>query len=98
MARKPKKYEDDDGRVIADMSGISRPGLILPGDTASKPQTQPQQPEERQEDLRPWEDSGMSREDRRAYVWAALKSALLIGIIYVVVFGLIIALMLWFWK
>lgn len=96
MARKPKKYEDDDGRVIADMSGISRPGLLLPGELP--PKSRPQQPEEKEENLRPWEDSGMSREDRRAYIWAALKSALLIGAIYVVAFGLLIVLMLWLWK
>lgn len=99
MARKPKKYEDDDGRVIADMSGISRPGLILPGEPSSRPRPQQPKPqEETEEDLRPWEDSGMSREDRRAYIWAALKSALLIGAIYVVAFGLLIALMIWLWK
>ena len=95
MVRKRKEYEDDDGRVIADMSDISRPGLILPGHSDARSQ---QQPEEHQENLRPWEDTSMSREDRRAYIWASLKAALLIGIVYVAVFGLLIALMLWLWK
>lgn len=98
MARKPKKYEDDDGRVIADMSGISRPGLIRPGHPDSKPQPRPEQPEGQEENLRPWEDSGMSREDRKAYIWAALKSALLIGGIYIVAFGLLIVFLLWIWN
>ncbi len=98
MARKPKKYEDDDGRVIADMSGVSRPNLLHLGGSMSKP-SQPHQeiPEEEKEE-RPWEDTGMSREDRRAYVWAALKAALLIGLIYLIGLGLVTALLLWFWK
>lgn len=98
MARKPKKYDDDDGRVIADMSGISRPGMFLPGDADPVTSSPMQEPKEEEENLRPWEDSGMSKEDRRAYLWAALKSALLIGIIYLVAFGLIIAFLLWIWR
>lgn len=98
MARKPKKYDDDDGRVIADMSGISRPGMFLPGDVDPVTPSRTQEPEKVEENLRPWEDSGMSREDRRAYLWAAMKSALLIGAIYLVAFGLIIAFLLWLWT
>lgn len=98
MARKPKKYDDDDGRVIADMSGISRPGMFLPGDSKPVPPSRPQEEEEKEENLRPWEDTGMSREDRRAYMWAALRSALLIGAIYLVAFALLIAFLLWIWK
>ena len=30
MAREKKIYSDDDGRVIADMSGIERQPLVLP--------------------------------------------------------------------
>lgn len=98
MARKPKKYDDDDGRVIADMSGISRPGMFLPGDSNAVPPSRPQEVEEEKENLRPWEDTGMSREDRRAYMWAALRSALLIGAIYLVAFAFLIAFLLWIWK
>ena len=78
MARKPKKYEDDDGRVIADMSGISRPGLILPGEPSSRPRPQQPQPqEETEENLRPWERAptlvGVST---GRSVWGGLGAAL----------------------
>lgn len=98
MARKPKKYEDDDGRVIADMSGVSRPNLMHLGGPTSKP-TPPVQPmpEQTKED-RPWESTEMSREDRRAYLWAALKAGLLIGLVYLVGLGLVTVLLLWLWT
>lgn len=98
MARKPKKYEDDDGRVIADMSGVSRPNLFHLGGPAPKP-TQPIQPEvEQSQEDRPWESTEMSREDRRAYIWASLKAGLLIGLVYLVGLGLLTALLLWLCK
>lgn len=98
MARKPKKYEDDDGRVIADMSDLSRPSLFRPGRLDNKPSRPPENPMEPEREDRPWEDTGLSREDRRAYIWAALKAALAMAAIYIVAFGLLIALILWIWT
>lgn len=92
MARKPKKYEDDDGRVIADMSGLFRPGR------PDSRESRPPEPMEQEREERPWEDTGMSREDRRAYIWAAMKAALSMAAIYIVAFGLLIALMIWLWN
>ena len=79
MAR--RTYEDDDGRTIADMSGLAqrtplgyrRPAAERkqdpgPGETAPG---------------RPWEQAGMSREDRRHYIWGALSAALLIALIFI---------------
>ena len=97
MARKHKKYEDDDGRVIADMSGLSRPTLFRPGRPDSR-ESRPPEPMEPKREERPWEDTGMSREDRRAYIWAALKAALVMAAIYIAAFGLVIALMIWLWT
>lgn len=98
MARKPKKYEDDDGRVIADMSDISRPNLMHLGSPVSKPTPAPQEVPEQTKEDRPWESDEMSREDRRAYIWAALRAGLLIGLVYLVGFGLLTALLLWLWT
>lgn len=98
MARKPKKYEDDDGRVIADMSGLSRPSLFRPGKPAEKPARQSEDASEQEREDRPWEETEMSREDRRAYIWAALKAALAVAAVYIVVLGLLIAFLLWLWT
>ncbi|OUN22219.1 hypothetical protein [Pseudoflavonifractor sp. An85] len=98
MARKPKKYEDDDGRVIADMSDVSRPNLMHLGGSVSKPTPPPQEVGEQTKEDRPWESNEMSREDRRAYIWAALRAGLLIGLVYLVGFGLLTALLLWLWT
>lgn len=98
MARKPKKYEDDDGRVIADMSGLSRPSLFRPGRPSEKPARHPEDPAQQEREDRPWEETGLSREDRRAYIWAALRAALAMAAVYIVVLGLLIAFLLWLWN
>lgn len=99
MARKPKKYEDDDGRIIADMSEVSRPNLFhLGGPVPKTSQPIQSEPEPSSGEERPWESSEMSREDRRAYIWAALKAGLLIGLVYLAGFGILTALLLWLWK
>lgn len=98
MARKPKKYDDDDGRVIADMSDISRPNLMHLGVPISKPTPPSQQVPEQTKEDRPWESDEMSREDRRAYIWAALGAGLLIGLVFLVGLGLLTALLLWLWT
>ena len=93
MARKERIYEDDDGRTIADMSGVTRRNLFslrIPSqerkerESAPVPQPNPD---------RPWENkNAMSREDRRSYILGALGASLLIGMTYAVVLGLAILL------
>ena len=88
MARKPRIYDDDDGRTIADMSDVSRPSLM--GRRAP----------ERPEDPLSRESSGGSDdyippEDRKWYVLGALKAALLIGLVFIVGLGLVVLLFLW---
>jgi hypothetical protein len=51
-------------------------------------------PEE--EELRPEEQ--LSRQEQRWYALGALRSALLIGSVYIIALGIVIALMLWFWT
>ena len=94
MAR--RTYEDDDGRTIADMSGLAprtplgyrRPAAERKQDPASG-----EAPAER-----PWEQSGMSREDRRHYIWGALSAALLIALAFIAGLGLAIALIIWIYA
>ena len=87
MAKK-KIYDDDDGRTIADMSGIERQPLIIPrfkkkqkpaGEEASS-----QRPE--------WENSEMNKEQKRAVIGGTLGAALLVLVIFAVIIAAVIFL------
>lgn len=96
MARK-KVYDDDDGRTIADMSQVDRQRLFVPRRGAhNRPEAPTQEPEEE----RPWEAAKrlLSRQERRWYLLGALKAALLIAGVFIVIFGLAILLMILAWK
>lgn len=102
MGRK-RVYDDDDGLTIADMSGLERPRLILPRhwDNVPKPAAaQPPEPEQEETVSRPWESARdeMSSEDRRVYIFAALRAGLLIGGIYIAGAVLLILVMLALWS
>lgn len=89
MAKNKRVYDDDDGRTIADMSGVERQRMLIPrmpkrqGDAA--PQQEAAQKPERQK---------LSRSEGRAYVFGAMGAALLIGSIFVVAFFLFIVIFL----
>ena len=85
MARRP---DWDDGRTIADMSGVD--GLPSLRRKKEKPLNVP----EEEEEARSWEDTSMSRQDRRAYVLGAMGATALIGSVYVAAFALLIFLLL----
>lgn len=97
MARRKREYEDDDGRTIVDMSGVSAPSMLGMG--AAQPQHKkvpsPPQPETEE---RPWEDRSLTREERRMYALGALKAALLIGLAFLAGLAAVIALLLLFWS
>ena len=81
------KWEDD-GRTIADMSGITRPPLLIPRirKTAAAPQ-EPSGP-----------DAGLSRKERGYAALGATMAALLIAMVFMVGFGIAIFLMLKLWT
>ena len=86
----------DDGRTVADMSDVRRPSLFgLDGlrrasaRGASRPSEAPS---------RDFADELQSPEERRMVIWGALRAALSLWMVYVVVFGIVIALMLFFWT
>ncbi|MBR5537546.1 MAG: hypothetical protein IKU58_06560 [Clostridia bacterium] len=91
MARKDRVYEDDDGRTIADMSDLSRPGMLGGFRKVQRPAAP--QPEEPQRD-EPWREAEplMTPEERRWYVLGALKAAILIGLAFIVGLGLVVLL------
>ncbi len=90
-----KRPPEDDNRTIADMSGIERPAAFLPRfpgrrretEPGRAPEATPNQPEE-----------PLSPEDRRLYIFAALKAALLIAGVFIAGLGLVIWLMLALWT
>ena len=86
-----KKYDDDDGRTIADMRGLERPNMIMPqfGHPKNKNQTKA---------ASDGNNTDLSREERRSYIGGALLAALLITAIFIVVFGVAIWLMLTVWR
>ena len=86
--------KDDDGRVIADMSGVEKPimfGFLSPSFRRSRGN--------KFHGRFTMEDGvEMSKEERRYYILGALKASLLIGLAYTVGLGLIILLMVLLWA
>ena len=95
MARKTDTFEDDedDGRTIADMGDVRRPSLLLPR-RGHESRREPEIPEPSCD----FSEELQSTEERMMVMLGALKAALSLGIVYVVVFGLAIAFMLWLWT
>ena len=100
MARRKKTYDDDDGRTIADMSGVAPQPLLIPGrSSGGRKPAPPADPDQAPAD-RPWEEEQdkLSREDRRLYILGALKAALLIALVFILGLGLAIVLLALLWK
>ena len=99
MARRRKVYDDDDGRTIADMSGVERQSLLLPRSARSvQPESRRQDSEEPMGEERPWkEEEKVSREERRWYKLGALKAGLLIALAFIVGLGLLILILILVW-
>lgn len=103
MSKKPRYIdEEDDGRTIADMSGVSRQPLFLPrlpeqfgrGQATARREDAPGQPGQAQK--APWvEEERFSPEEQRWAVLGALKAALLIGAAFVAGLGLVVLLFVW---
>ncbi len=81
MARKKREYPDDDGRTIVDMNVEGMPWYV--------PKQEAQDAAQRGEPL--------TKEQLKAYRWAAIKAGLLIVLIFGLVFGLFIAFCDFIW-
>jgi len=86
MADKKNDFEDD-GRTVADMSGIERQRLFIP-----RP---PKKEKDEKWEIRDEENSEkLSREDRRAYILGSLSASVLIAGIFVLAAFLFIVIFL----
>ena len=104
MAKKKREYDDDDGRTIADMSGVERPNLFTFRSTQSLRQGTPPSSEEgdaSEPDYSKYYNRStdeMSRKEAFMAIMGSLGAALLIAGIFIAVFAVAIVLMLIFWK
>ena len=96
MAKK-KQYNDDDGRTIADMSGIERNPLIIPR-LSKKAQNEPKNAEITDTEDRPWENNELSKSERRSIVFGAMSAAALIALLFIIAGAVVIALFVIFSK
>lgn len=94
-----REWEDDDGRIIADMSGVERPRFLMPRITKNKSVSSQRESEEQNVKERSWEnESEFTPQERRMYVLGALKAALLIALAFIVGLGAAVWLMLMAWT
>ena len=92
MARNQRQYDDDDGRVVADMSDVGRQPLIVPRFDhfhKSERRDMGQEPEAEQH---PEYQVQYSAEERRALIGGTVTAALLVGGVFIVAIGLLIFL------
>ncbi len=83
---KKKQYDDDDGRTIADMSGVGPRNIFLP-----------RRPEWEESGEVPREEL-LQGKDRRAFIFGALGAALAIAAVFLAGLALVIFLMIFFWS
>ena len=80
-------YENDDGHTVADMSDITRPPTFIPRRDRKKQESF----------LFEKKEEPFTREERRIYVFAALKASLLIAAAFIVGLGAAILVMVLAW-
>ncbi len=92
---KKRVYSDDDGRTIADMSGVVPSPMLLPRIPKKKMGSQ----EPQQSDDRPWEGrEQFTPEQRRAAMGGALRAAMLIAGVFIGAGAIAILLMQLIWN
>ncbi len=86
-----RKYDDDDGRVIADMSGVDRKPLFIP-DAESIEKVREGRPESAAPKSHSYSSGPeyLDKEGRRAMIGGALSAMLLVGGIIAAAFAVII--------
>lgn len=97
----------DDGRTIADMSDVGRPGLWhfaggqrrrAGADDGSDTSGAPGPLRREKRALRQNYEQPFTKKERLLCALGALKAALLIALAYIVGLGLVILLLMWMWK
>ncbi len=98
MRKKDRFYEDDDGRTIADMSGIEPQPLLIPRIRRRRDRADFKEPDAPEANDRPWDTSGeLTREERNAAVFGALKAGVLIALVFLAAGALAILAMQALW-
>ena len=87
------KHDDDDGRTVADMSGIDSPSLF--GRLPKKKRSGDADATDDGSTDKPWEadKDTLSRGERRAYIFTAILSGIGIWAVFTAVFAFIIFIM-----
>jgi len=103
--RKKKEYEDDDGRTIADMSGVERPGMFghLPRSFHNEQKNRADSDRDAAPHAAPGgagevEQPPFTRRERFKYTWMALKAGLLVALVYIIGCSAVVALLYLFWM
>lgn len=91
MMKRNKHEQHDDGRTIADMSRLDNDRSFL-NLVKNKKKDNPNQSEVSEN--RPWEVNkfDIPKEEKKAYILFSILAALGIGLIYIVIFGILIFL------
>ena len=98
MSKKTRFYEDDDGRTIADMSGIEPQPLLIPRIPKRADRADFAEPDTPKANDRPWDTGAeLSREERNAAIRGALKAGILIALAFLAGGALLIIAMQVFW-
>ena len=97
MARK-KQYDDDDGRTVADMSGVERPSLFRIRPFASEEDKPISDENEEIQQSRPWENSQFSKEERRSFVLGAMSASAVIAGVFIAAAAVVISIIYFFGK
>ena len=86
-----KRYDEDDGRVIADMSGVERQPLFFPGaDSIERVKENRSAPAEPHGGSRSSGPEYLDKEGRRAMIGGALSAMLLVGGLIAAAFAVLI--------
>ena len=83
MKKRPPLPEGDDGQTIVNMNVDGMPGYIPRDHAFAEESTRQREP--------------LSREQMRAYRWAAVKAGLLVVLVFGVIYGLFIAFCDFIW-
>ena len=89
-----KKRFDDDGRTVADMSGVDRNPMVIPRFPRSKKNGEASPEAVNDTSDRPWENTEMNPQERRSFIFGATSAAALIGAVFIG-FGAIVIFILW---
>ena len=103
--KKEQDYEDD-GRTVADMSGVDTPSVLRgwfglrtpPGDSSRKRTIPETDRADRPGVGSMQQEPEISPDERRMWTFAAIRAALLVALVYIGAIGGAIALMLLLWN